>query len=102
MISTDQEPRLSPADGNALKVRFFQDFRIEGTSLGDGSCWRVTTIHETVGVKHEFFVHSGQIYHVQFHTPAPWSHLTRFVVGHRVKRILASEKKAILAAVAGW
>jgi hypothetical protein len=102
MISTDQEPHVMQADGNAPRVRFFQDFRIEGTSLGDGSSWRVTTIDETFGVKHEFFVHAGQIYHVQFHSPAPWSHLTRFVVGSRVKRIQASEKQAILAAIAGW
>jgi hypothetical protein len=102
MISTDQEQQLIPADDKALKVRLIQDFRIEGSSIGGGSGWRITTVHEISGVKHEFFVHASQIYHVQFQSPPPWSHLTRFVIGGRVKRILASEKEAILAAIAGW
>jgi hypothetical protein len=32
----------------------------------------------------------------------PWSHQTPFVVGGRVKRIMASEKQAIQQAVGGW
>jgi hypothetical protein len=103
MIATEQETlQLLSTDSKAQNEGFFGDFKVEGTKLGAGSRWRITIIGQTAGTKHEFFVQEGEIYHVQFHTPAPWNHLTQFVIGCRVKRILDSEKRAIFDAIAGW
>jgi hypothetical protein len=96
--------RLRPVKKAALNVGVFGDFKIAATSMstGIGVGWRITTTDQNTNLQHEFFVDDGQIYHVQFQTPPPWSHQTPFVVGGRVKRIMASEKEAILQAVAGW
>jgi hypothetical protein len=84
----------------SLKVGVFGDFRIAATRMSTG--WRITTTDQNTGLQHEFFVDDGQIYHVQFQKSPPWSHETPFVVGSRVKRILSSEKLAVLNAVVGW
>jgi hypothetical protein len=89
----------------AMKVGLFGDFKIEGSSLRATSRslgWRITAIDQTSGLEHEFYVREGVIYHVQFQSSPPWNHSTQFTVGGRVKRIMDSEKRAILRAVAGW
>jgi hypothetical protein len=87
-----------------MQVGVFGDFKIAGTSMptATGLGWRITTTDQNTGLKHEFFVNQDQIYHVQSHSSPPWSHESPFVVGRRVKRILAAEKLAIQQAVAGW
>jgi hypothetical protein len=67
-------------------------YRIEtrGTATG----WRVTSIDQSTGAAHEFFVHDGAIYHVSL-----WNNSSQFVVGARVKKIMDSERHAILEAV---
>jgi hypothetical protein len=92
--------RLSSVNNVSLKVGVFGDFKIAATSMSTG--WRVTTTDQNTCLQHEFFVDDGQIYHVQFQKSPPWSHETPFVVGGRVKRILSSEKRAVLQAVVGW
>jgi hypothetical protein len=79
------------------KVFFFGKFVVESTGLSNG--WRVTTTDTTTGVQRNFYVHSGQIHHINFHAPAPWNHSTPFVVGRRVKRITDSEMRAIRRAI---
>jgi len=96
--------RLRPVKNAALQVGIFGDFKIAATSMptGTGLGWRITTTNQNTGLQHDFFVDDGRIYHVQFQSSPPWSHQTSFVVGSRVKRIMASEKQAILQAVGGW
>jgi hypothetical protein len=76
---------------------FFGKFVVESTDLSTG--WRVTTTDPTTGVQHNFYVHDGQIHHIDFHAPAPWNHSTPFVVRKRVKRITDSEVRAIRRAI---
>lgn len=92
--------RLSSVKSASLNVGVFGDFKIAATGMLTG--WRITTTDQHTGLQHEFFVYDGQIYHVQFQKSPQWSHETPFVVGGRVKRIMASEKQAIQQAVGGW
>ena len=92
--------RLSSVKSASLNVGVFGDFKIVATGMLTG--WRITTTDQHTGLQHEFFVYDGQIYHVQFQKSPQWSHETPFVVGGRVKRIMAAEKLAIQQAVAGW
>jgi hypothetical protein len=82
-------------------VVVFAEFKAEVTR-SDGTRtanWRVTTSHQVTGLQHEYCIHEGMIHHVQFQLPPPWSHSTPFLTGLRVKRIMASEKRAILIAL---
>jgi len=100
-LSPDREtPQMILRGARSVNVGIWGDFKIEGTRAGSG--WRITTLNQDTGLEHEFYVQEGQIYHVQFHSPPPWSHSTGFIVGSRVRRILHLEKQAILHAVAGW
>jgi hypothetical protein len=96
--------RLMSVKKATPKVGVFGDFKIAATGMptGTGLGWRITTTDQNTGLQHECFVNHGQIYHVQFQSSPPSSHQTPFVVGGRVKRIMASEKRAILQAVVGW
>jgi len=88
-----------------MKIGIFGNFKIEGSSLPASSRlldWRITATDQTTGLEHHFFLREGQIYHVQFHSSPPWSHSTQFTVGGRVKRIMHSERRAILQAVLAW
>jgi hypothetical protein len=75
-----------------------REFEALATSI-HRSDFRVTTIHCSNGLRHEYYVRSGQIYHVQFLSSPPWTHASQFIVGTRVRRIAAPEKHAILKAV---
>jgi hypothetical protein len=82
-------------------VVVFAEFKAEATR-SDGTRaanWRVTTTHQVTGRQREYCIHEGKIHHVQFQLPPPWSHSTPFAIGLRVKRIMASEKRAILIAL---
>jgi hypothetical protein len=93
--------RLRPVKKRALKVGVF-NIAATSVSTGTGLSWRIMTTDENTGVQHEFVVDEGKIYQVQFQKSPPWSHETPFVIGGRVKLILASEKRAIQRAVMGW
>jgi hypothetical protein len=75
-----------------------EEFRVEATRIHK-SDWRVTTTHRDTGLQHEYYIHQGQIYHVQFLSAPPWTHTSEFVVGTKVRRIAASERRAVLAAI---
>jgi hypothetical protein len=92
--------QLGSVKNASLKVGVFGDFKIAATAMSTG--WRITTTDHNTGLQHEFFVDNGEIYHVQFQKSPPWSHETPFIVGVRVRRILSSERRAVLQAVAGW
>jgi hypothetical protein len=77
---------------SALNITAYDDFRIETRGTSEG--WRVATVDESNGNRHEFYVQGGVIYRVD-----PWSESTRFVVGRPVERISDSERQAILHAV---
>jgi hypothetical protein len=79
------------------KIAVFEDFRIEVTGVLTG--WRITSTDQATGIQHEFYVHDGEIHHVNLQSSPPWNHYTQFVIGRRVKRIMDSEKRAILQAV---
>jgi hypothetical protein len=87
-----------------MQVGVFGDFKIAGTSMPTvkGLGWRITTTNQNTGLQHDFFVNDDEICHVQFQSPPPWSHQSPFVVGSRVRRIMAAERQAIQRAVAGW
>jgi hypothetical protein len=96
---------LVSTEKGGMKVGAFGNFKIEGSSLRVSSRlldWRVTATDQTTGLEHDFFVREGRIYHIQFYSSPPWNHSTQFTVGGRVKRIMGSEKRAILQAVAEW
>lgn len=89
----------------ALMVGVFGNFKIEATAVKSGSRilgWRITSNNQTTMLQHEFYVSARQIHHVQFQTSPPWNHSSQFVVGSKVKRILESEKRAILRAVSDF
>jgi hypothetical protein len=93
MVSTEKKALLIGVVGN---------FEIEASSLSSGSRilgWRITSSDLTTGLRHEFYVSEGQIHHVQFQSSPPWDHASQFVVGGKVKRIMESERAAILRAV---
>jgi hypothetical protein len=79
-------------------VETLEEFRVEATSI-HSSDWRVTTTHRGTGLRHEYYVRQGQIYHVQFMSSPPWTHSSQFIVGTKVRRIADSEKHAVLAAI---
>jgi hypothetical protein len=56
--------------------------------------WRVSSVDESSGHRHEFYVQGGVIYHVDL-----WNESNRFVVGRPVQRIMDSEREAILHSV---
>jgi len=94
-----------PTEKRAMKVGVFGHFKVEGSSSRASSRlldWRITATDQTTSLEHDFFIRDGQIYHVQFHSSPPWNHSTKFTVGVRVKRIMDSEKRAILQAIVGW
>jgi hypothetical protein len=96
---------LMSTENGAMKVGVFGNFRIEGSSLRATSRllgWRITATDQTTGLQHDFYIREGRIYHVQFHSSPPWNHSTEFTVGGREKRIMDSEQRAILQAVADW
>jgi hypothetical protein len=91
--------RLISTENQSHKVGVFGGFTVEVTGKLTG--WRVTTTDQATGIQHEFYVHDGEIHHVSLPSSPPWNHSTQFVVGCRVKRIMDSEKRAILHAVSG-
>jgi hypothetical protein len=92
-----------PAQERVPQIVCLGDYTIAATwmSAGTGVGWRITTTDRSTSVQHEFFLNRGLVYHVQFQSSRPWSHHTPFVLGSRVKRIIPSEKEAILQCVAG-
>ena len=78
--------------GSSVTITAHGDFRIEARRMSDG--WRVTSVEESSGHRHEFYVQGGVIYHVDL-----WNETKRFVVGRPVQRIMDSEKEAILRSV---
>jgi hypothetical protein len=99
---TASDDRAREANGEEFStVVVFAEFKVEATRL-DGTRaanWRATTTHQVTGLQSEYCIHEGRIHHVQFQSPPPWRHSTPFVVGPRVKRIMASEKRAIFIAL---
>lgn len=96
-------PRLTETKSEFTNVVAVAEFQIEATSMPSSATlpdWRVTTTHHPTGMQHEYYVHEGRIHHVQFQAPPPWDHSTWFIVGMRVKRIMAAEKRAISLALA--
>jgi hypothetical protein len=85
------------AEKPSRKIAVFEDFRIEVTGVLTG--WRITSTDQATGIQHEFYVHDGEIHHVNLQSSPPWNHCTQFVVGRRIKRIMDSEKRAILQVV---
>lgn len=86
----------------AAKISVFGNFKIEVVGVSKGTTllgYRVTTHDQTTGLQHDFYVHEGEIRHVQFQSSPPWSYSTPFVVGNVVKRIMDSERRAIMDAI---
>jgi hypothetical protein len=97
-------PRLIPTE-KASMLRVLGNFTIEATSVLNGSRilgWRITSKDETTCLQHEFYVSEGRIHHVQFQSSPPWNHSSQFVVGAEVRRIMESEKRAILRAISDF
>jgi hypothetical protein len=87
---------------SSTSVAAFAEFKVEATSVPSEhrrEDWRVTTTHLGTGLQHEYYIHDGQIHHVQFLSAPPWSHASRYIVGTRVKRIADSERRAVLDTV---
>jgi hypothetical protein len=98
-------PRVVSTEKKASMIGVFGNFKIEATPVLSGSRilgWRITSNDQTTSLRHEFYVSEGRIHHVQFQSPPPWDHSSQFVVGGKVKRIMESERRAILQAVVGW
>jgi hypothetical protein len=65
---------LISKDDRAVKIGVFGNFKIEGSSVGTSSrvlAWRATVTDETTGLRHEFYIRGGKIYHVQFYSSPP-------------------------------
>jgi hypothetical protein len=96
-VSEREAARLISTEKPSHKIGIFGGFTVEVTGKLTG--WRVTTTDQATGIQHEFYVHDGEIHLVSLPSSPPWNHSTQFVVGCRVKRIMDSEKRAILQAV---
>jgi hypothetical protein len=86
------ESTESSAERSALTITGSDEFRIEMRGMQAG--WRVSSIDQATGIRHEFYVESGVIYHVDV-----YDHPTKFLVGRPVQRIMDTERQAILEAV---
>jgi hypothetical protein len=96
---------LISTEKKTLMIRVFGDFKIEATAVLNGSRilgWRITSNDQTTSLQHDFYVSEGQIHHVQFQSSPPWNQSSQFVVGGKVKRIMESEKRAILRAISDF
>jgi hypothetical protein len=83
----------------------FVDFKVEGTGFFNGSRligWRITATDQISGHENEYWVHERTICLVDFKASRPWTHQTPFIVGRKITRIRAAEKKAIIQAIAQW
>ena len=103
-IAGVEAPLWIPTE-KASMIRVFGNFTIEATSVLNGSRilgWRITSKDKTTSLQHEFYVSEGRIHHVQFQSSPPWSHSSQFVVGRKVRRIMESEKQAILRAISDF
>src|ERR1700754_1557184 len=83
---------MEVAQGSSLTITGSDEFRIEMRGIATG--WRVSSIDQASGIRHEFYVESGVIYHVDL-----YDHPTKFLVGRPVQRIMETERQAILEAV---
>jgi hypothetical protein len=77
---------------SSLTITAYGDFRIETRGVSEG--WWVTSVDESNGNRHDFYVQGGVIYHIGLGNQS-----TQFIVGRPVQRIMDSEKQAILHAV---
>ena len=80
----------------------FGNFKVEATAVQSGwrlLGWRVTTHDRTTSLQHHFYVHAGQIHHLQFQSSPPWDHSSQYVVGSKVKRLAEDETRAILQTI---
>jgi hypothetical protein len=97
--------RLIYTEKKTSMISVFDNFKIEATAVLNGSRivgWRITSNDQATSLQHEFYVSERQIHHVQFHSSPPWNHSSQFVVGGKVKRIMESEKRAILRAISDF
>jgi hypothetical protein len=104
--------RLIYIEKKASMISVFDNFKIEATAVLNGTRivgWRITSNDQATSLHHEFYVSERQIHHVQFHSSPPWNHSSppwnhssQFVVGGKVKRIMESEKRAILRAISDF
>jgi hypothetical protein len=85
-------PEMEVVQGSSLTITGSDEFRIEMRGIAAG--WRVSSIDQASGIRHEFYVESGVIYHVDL-----YDHSTKFLVGRPVQRIMETERQAILEAV---
>src|ERR1700753_1202974 len=86
------ESPAASTERQSLTIAVFDGYKIEAKGTNKG--WRVRSKKLSTGIQHEFFVHQGEIFHISL-----WNHPIQFVVGCRVKRIMESERQAILQAV---
>jgi hypothetical protein len=101
----EEVPRVASIEKKTSMIGTFGNFTIEATSVLNGLLirgWRITSKDETTCLQHEFYVSEGRIHHVQFQSSPPWSHSSQFVVGAKVRRIMESEKRAILRAISDF
>jgi hypothetical protein len=104
-FSREEVPRVVSTEKKTSMIGRFENFTIEGTSVLNGSRilgWRITSNDQTTSLRHEFYVSEGRIHHVQFQSSPPWNHSSQFVVGRKVRRIMESEKRAILRAISDF
>jgi hypothetical protein len=75
-----------------LNISAHEGFQVEARTTSGG--WRVASIDQSSGVRHEFYVQGGGIFHVDL-----WGHSGEYIVGRRVERISNAERQAVLRAV---
>jgi hypothetical protein len=104
-FAREEVSRVVSTEKKASTIGGVENFKIEATPMLSGSRilgWRITSDDQTTGLRHEFYVSEGRIHHVQFQASPPWNHSSQFVVGSKVRRIMESEKRAILRAVSDF
>jgi hypothetical protein len=90
--NTFQTDSQQPIEKSSVTITAHDDFRVEARSAMGG--WKITSIDQTSGLRHEFYVQDGVIFHISL-----YGEPGQFVVGRAVGRLSDSERQAILHAV---